>query len=84
MIIIFKYGLTYKGVEYGWYQKHLYRLPQTIGLRTYPLKKLTLTEVGNHEGYRLSEDRKTIAQLEVLSHPIDFTYNKIENEHTPF
>jgi len=40
MIIKFTYGFNFNDVSYGWLKKELYRLPQNIGQRFYPLKKM--------------------------------------------
>lgn len=37
---LYKYGLQYKGVLYGWKDKKLYRLPYTKNKRSYCLKEV--------------------------------------------
>lgn len=42
-IIIFKYGLKYKGVLYGWKDKKLYKLPYAKDNRSYSIKLVPFT-----------------------------------------
>ncbi len=72
------------GVLYGWKDKELYRLPQHIGQRFYPLKKVNLIDVGRKKGYLIRGKRKTINQLEEITTPINFVHQKIEDKDCPF
>lgn len=74
MIIKFKYGFEFKGVNYGWNKKDLYKLPIFISKRSYPLKKMNLIKIGNSEGYRIRTKPKTIEQLKEITEVIDYTY----------
>lgn len=86
MIINFKYGFTYKNLNFGWYKKELYRLPSFSNFRNYPLKKLSKIKINKKEGYRIARDRKTIEQIKELTELINYTYvvNGFNNKDTPF
>lgn len=71
-IMQFTRGFEYKGIRYGWKSGELYRLPTVIGVRVYGLKKMNLIPIGNLEGYRVSLDKKTIAQLKAITKTINF------------
>lgn len=71
MITIFKYGFEYKGLNFGWKDKDLYRLPSEKNLRHYPLKKIPKIKVGLKQGYRVARDKKTVEQLMELTEVID-------------
>lgn len=75
MTLNFKFGFNYKGLNFGWKDKHLYRLPSVKNSRTYPLKKLSLIEVGRKKGYRVMRDRLTVDQLMEMNEVIDYTYS---------
>jgi hypothetical protein len=74
MIWNFKYGFEYKGFNFGWKDKKLFRLPSEKNLRNYPLKELKLIKIGNKEGYRVVRDKKTINQLMEITETINFKY----------
>jgi len=59
MIKKIKYGFEYKGINYGWMDKVLHRLPTFYNKRSLPLKKLPLITIGNKTGFRIGGDRKT-------------------------
>jgi len=72
MIKKIRYGFLFEGIEYGWIDKELYRLPSLKGNRNLPFKKLNLVIIGKSEGYRLSGKPKTIKQLEEFSEVINY------------
>jgi hypothetical protein len=84
MMMKFKYGFFYKNILYGWHKKTLYRLPQKIGLRFYSLKKMKQIIIGNNVGYQLSNNRKTIDQLENFTIVINKEVSKILDNDVPF
>ena len=63
MFLVFKYGFTFEGFEYGWHKKELYRLPSTINNRTYGFKKLEEIKIGCQYGYRIKRNKFTTKQL---------------------
>lgn len=79
----FKYGIYYKDFLYGWYNNKLYRLPK-IGRKVMPLKKLKKIKVGNSFGYNLARDKKSIAQLQVMTTEINYTLKIVKSKHCPF
>jgi len=80
MILKYKYGFEFNGVLFGWKDKELYRLPQMIGKRFYPLKKC-----GSYEGgYHVCRKRKSIQQLKSMTHFINFEVEEIESSDCPF
>lgn len=82
MILNFKYGLEFNGIIYGWKDKELYRLPQMIGKRFYPLKKCGTCFEGN--GYLLLGKRKSIKQLESMTILINKKISKVVSSDCPF
>jgi hypothetical protein len=79
-----KKGFYYKGQLYGWWRKKLYRLPNFRNLKVLPLKELKLQKIGNKKGYLVGGDRKSFAQLEVITTDIDYIYDQKKDENTPF
>lgn len=86
MIKNFKYGFQYKGFNFGWKNKKLYRLSSTKSLKSYPFKKLSEIKIGNKKGYRVVRDKKTIEQLMELTEVINYKYviNGKGSVDTPF
>lgn len=84
MIINYKYGISFDGILYGWKDKKLYRLPQMIDKRFYPLKELKLIEVGNKQGYNLNRKKKSLPQLEAMTVFIDKEVQTISDLDCPF
>jgi hypothetical protein len=80
-MIKFHYGIVYKDVLYGWKDKELYRLPQMIGKRFYPLRK-----VGKwaNKGYYFGKERKSFSQLESMTTFIDKKVESVSHEDCPF
>lgn len=80
MIIKFKYGCFVNDTLYGWSKRELYRLPQKIGNRFYPLKK-----VGKYkELYYVGKTLKSKAQLESMTVVIDKEVSLIRDSDVPF
>lgn len=86
MVTIYKYGFEYKGFNFGWKDKSLFRLPSKKNLNYYPLKKLSLIDVGNKKGYRIMKDRKTIDQIMEITEVINYEYiiNGNNSEDCPY
>lgn len=84
MVIKYIYGFKFDGILYGWKDKNLYRLPQTIGKRFYPLKELKEIEVGKKKGYLVGCKRKSISQLKDMTVFINFEYQAIKDSDCPF
>lgn len=84
MIIKYRYGFDFDGILYGWKNKDLYRLPQTIGKRFYPLKKINPVKVGNNKGYIVSKKRKSVKQLEYMTNFINYEVQQIKDTDCPF
>lgn len=87
----YKYGFDYKRFSFGWKNKELHRLPSVLSydngdIKSFPLKKLPLIDVGNKKGYRIVKDRKTIDQLMEMTEVINYTHtvNGKQSEDTPF
>lgn len=80
MIIKYIYGFVFEGTLYGWKNKKLYRLPQMIGKRFYPLKKLSFS----NGRYSVNRKRKSIKQLMDMTIFINYEYEKIVDEDCPF
>ena len=84
MIIKYKYGIDFEGVKFGWMDNKLFKLPQTVGKRFYPLKELPLITVGKQKGYLLNRRRKSLSQLESMTIYINFEHQMISTKDTPF
>ena len=84
MIMKFKYGFFFENVLFGWYKKELYRLPQEIGNRQYPLKKLDQIIIGQNVGYNVCNKKKTIKQLEEITIVINKEVSRIIDNDLPF
>lgn len=70
----------FNGILFGWKDKQLYRLPQMIGLRFYPLKKCGTWD----KGYIVARKRKSIKQLEAMTIFINFEHQLIKDKDCPF
>lgn len=85
MVKKFKYGFEYKGMNYGWSNKELYRLPTvTDSGRSYGLKKLTLIDVGKQKGYNVGRDKKSLKVLEGMTEKIDYVYSVPTDDDLPW
>lgn len=84
MIIDYKYGFDFDGILYGWKDKKLYRLPQMINKRFYPIKELTLINVGNQKGYNINRKKKSIRQLQDMTIFINYKHQVIKDKDCPF
>ena len=81
MIINYKYGFKFEGVLYGWKDKKLYRLPQTISKRFYCLKELVKRADGR---YSVSRKPKSKNQLKDMTVFINYEYQDITDKDCPF
>lgn len=80
MIIKYKYGFIFDGILYGWKDKKLFRLPQMIGLRFYPLK-----EVGMYKSwYVVHQKKKSLIQLQAMTVLINQEVQFIQDSDCPF
>jgi len=84
MIINYEYGISFNGFIYGWKDKKLFRLPQTINKRFLPIKELKIIKVGNNKGYLLNQKRLSLSQLESMTGIINFKYEKTNSKDCPF
>ena len=86
MIIKYKYGFDFNGILYGWKSKELYRMPQNIGKRFYPLKQLELKTWNNGltRGYLVGKKRKSLEQLKAMTIFINHEDQVILDENLPF
>ena len=85
MIISFTYGFKHNSILYGWKSKKLYRLPQMIGKRFYPIKTLDLKKWNNDSiGYLVGSNRKSLDQLKSMTIFINQNINEIKDNDCPF
>jgi hypothetical protein len=84
MILHFTSGFSYKGFNYGWYEKKLYRLPSFSGKYFYSLREVPKINVGKTWGYRIKKDKLSWMQIKSLTKKIDCKIEIINNQHTPF
>lgn len=81
MIIKFKYGFYHENILFGWSEKRLYRLPQMIGNRFYPLKEVKQNKAGL---YYIYDRLKSKAQLEFMAVVINQEVQLIRDKDLPF
>lgn len=81
MIVRYTYGFKFDGKLYGWKNRELYRLPQTIGKAFYPLKKCARWK---DKGYYLGSAKKSFSQLKSMTIFINEEVQEIESEDCPF
>lgn len=81
MIIDFTYGFKHDGVLYWWSEKKLYRLPQMLGKRFYPLLELNKWK---DKGYYIARQKKSFKQLKSMTIFINQKIEVIESEDLPF
>ena len=84
MTIKYKYGFNFNGILYAWKSKNLFRLPQMIGKRFYPLKELKIIKVGNRKGYLVGCKRKSVEQLKDMTVFINYEHQEIKDSDCPF
>lgn len=84
MEILFKYGFTYKGVNYGWKNKKLYRLPYIKSNRNYSFREVPSYVFKTTTVYNVQRTKLTINRLEALTKSIQFTVVTIEDSDCPF
>lgn len=88
MITHYIFGFKFNDVLYGFKDKNLYRLPQMIGKRFYPLKEVKLRKetIGKSkwQGYLLRGKRKSVAQIKSMTIFINHTEQEIKDESLPF
>ena len=82
--MVFEIGFTHKGMQYGWKDKELYRLPSVMESgKTYGLKKLSIIPIGHKNGYRCVKDKLTIDQLKQISHSIHVVVDDKKHKDLP-
>lgn len=82
MIIKFKYGFYENDILYGWHNKHPYRLPQMIGDRYYPLKKVGVYKDRNL--FYIAGKLRSVEQLKSKTIVINQEVSIIEDNDVPF
>lgn len=81
---LYKYGLEYKGVLYGWKDKKLYRLPYTKNKRSYSLKEVAFYCFKSTMVVNLQRDKVTINKLKFLTKEINVEINSYIHSDIPF
>lgn len=81
---LYKYGLEYKGVLYGWKDKKLYRLPYTKDNRSYSLKEVPFYCFKSTLVANLQRDKVTINKLKFLTKEINIEINSYICSDMPF
>lgn len=77
----FKYGFYHQNILFGWSKQKLYRLPQKIGNRYFPLKEVKQDKRGLYYVYKSLLSK---AQLECMTVVIDKEVSLIKDEDVPF
>lgn len=78
--IDFKKGFIFEGVIFGWKYKKLFRLPQIINNRFYPLKECASYD----SGFVVYRKRKSFKQLKKMTTNITEVLTKQLQNETPF
>lgn len=81
---LYKYGLQYKGVLYGWKDKKLYRLPYTKNKRSYCLKEVPFYCFKSTLVANLQRDKVTINKLKFLTKEINVEVSSYIHSDIPF
>lgn len=81
---LYRYGLEYKGVLYGWKDKKLYKLPYTRKGRSYGIKIVPFYVFKSTTVCNLQRDKVTIKKLESLTKEINFEVNSFIHSDLPF
>lgn len=84
MEIVFKFGFSYKEVDYGWKDKKLYRFPYVKNKRSYGFKEVPFYIFKTTTVYNIQRTKLTINKLKFLTKPINYTISIIENSDCPF
>ena len=87
MIINYTYGFKFDDILYGWKPNEklrLFRLPQMIDKRFYPLKEIPIIDVGKGKGFLVSRKRKSVNQLKDMTVFINFKHQEISGKDCPF
>jgi hypothetical protein len=81
---LYKYGLEYKGVLYGWKDKKLYRLPYTSNLRSYQLKEVPFYCFKSTLVCNLQRNKLTLNRLKGMTKEINISLDSIVDDDVPF
>lgn len=81
---LYKFGLKYKGILYGWKDKKLYRLPYTKDKRSYKLKEIPFYVFKSTTVCNLQRDKVTFNKLKFLTEEINVEINSFEKDFLPF
>jgi hypothetical protein len=81
MILKFKYGFYHENILFGWHKQRLYRLPQMIGTRFYPLKEVKQNKAGLWYVYRSLLSHPQLVSMTVV---INQEVQVIKDEDVPF
>ena len=82
--MLYKFGLKYKGVLYGWKNKKLYRLPYTKNKRSYTLKEIPFYVFKSTTVCNLQRDKVTFNKLKFLTEEINVRVESFEKDFLPF
>ena len=81
---LYRFGLSYKGVIYGWKNKKLYRLPYTKNKRSYNLKEVPFYVFKSTTVCNLQRDKVTFNKLKFLTEEINMEVESFEEDFLPF
>jgi len=81
---LYKYGLEYKGVLYGWKNKKLYKLPYTKDKRSYTLKEIPSYCFKSTLVFNIQKTKLTLNRLKKLTKEINIEIVEYTNSKIPF
>ena len=84
MRLNFKYGFEYKGVNYGWNNKKLYRFPYIKNNRSYVFKEIPFYCFKSTLVYNVQRTKLTINKLKFMTVEINFNIDVISENECPF
>ena len=79
----FSFGFIYDNIQYGWYQRRLYRLPYTTDKRNFSLREIKSFRTGVVSCYNIKKKKFTIGRLKTMTVKVDWRVNNISNFNIP-
>jgi hypothetical protein len=80
----YKYGFIYKGIEYAWKDKKLFKLPYTKKNRSYSLKEIPFYCFKATIVYNIQKTKLTINKLKLLTSEVNWTLDVNVINDCPF
>lgn len=82
--IEYNYGFIYKGVQYAWKNKKLFRLPFERNKRTFSLKEIPMYVFKTTIVYNIQRDKLTISKLKERTEKVLWFTDVLIDDEYPF